>query len=70
MSHLEAIASCIAGYDPDALPVAQAKEFIERLVPVVDELEVVDIRDEKGRRYELGVRAEARALRAQGVKIR
>ncbi len=29
---LEQIASCIDGYDPAALPVAQAKEFIARLV--------------------------------------
>ena len=32
---LQEIASCIAGYDPQALPVAQAKEFIDRLVPRV-----------------------------------
>ena len=30
---LEQIASCVAGYDPNALPVAQAQEFIARLVP-------------------------------------
>ena len=28
---LAEIASCVSGYDPDALPVAQAQEFIARL---------------------------------------
>ena len=32
---LQEIASCLAGYDPTALPVAQAQEFIARLVPRV-----------------------------------
>ena len=32
---LQEIASCVAGYDPNALPVAQAQEFIARLVPRV-----------------------------------
>ena len=32
---LAEIASCVAGYDPKALPVAQAQEFIGRLVPRV-----------------------------------
>ncbi|HVK31557.1 MAG TPA: molybdopterin molybdenumtransferase MoeA, partial [Burkholderiaceae bacterium] len=36
---LEQIASCVAGYDPNALPVAQAQEFIARLVPRVSAVE-------------------------------
>jgi len=35
---LQQIASCISGYDPDALPVAQAREFIAQLVPRVQQL--------------------------------
>ena len=39
MQSLEQIASCVAGYDPDALPVEQAREFIARLVtPVMNKL--------------------------------
>src|SRR5690606_22588408 len=30
---LQDIASCLSGYDPQALPVAQAQEFIARMVP-------------------------------------
>ena len=33
MPTLQEIASCVTGYDPNALPVAQAQEFIARLVP-------------------------------------
>jgi molybdopterin molybdotransferase len=43
------IASCVAGYDPNALPVAQAQEFIARLVPVVQAVEQRPIRDALGR---------------------
>ena len=46
---LQAIASCVAGYDPDALPVPQAQEFIARLVPVVQAVERRPIRDALGR---------------------
>jgi molybdopterin molybdotransferase len=46
---LEQIASCISGYDPQALPVAQAQEFIARLVPRVTESETLAIRDALGR---------------------
>ncbi len=41
---LEQIASCVAGYDPDALPVAQAREFIARLVPRVQAVEQLALR--------------------------
>jgi molybdopterin molybdotransferase len=46
---LQDIASCVAGYDPNALPVAQAQEFIARLVPVVQAVEQRPIRDALGR---------------------
>ena len=46
---LEQIASCVAGYDPNALPVAQAQEFIARLVPRVEAVEQVAIRSALGR---------------------
>ena len=46
---LQEIASCVAGYDPNALPVAQAQEFIARLVPVVQAVEQRPIRDALGR---------------------
>jgi len=46
---LQQIASCVAGYDPSALPVAQAQDFIARLVPVVQAVEMKPIRDALGR---------------------
>ena len=46
---LEQIASCVAGYDPNALPVAQAQEFIARLVPRVAAVESVALRASLGR---------------------
>lgn len=46
---LDQIASCVAGYDPDALPVAQAREFIARLVPRVQTIEQVALRAALGR---------------------
>jgi len=46
---LEQIASCVSGYDPNALPVAQAREFIARLVPTVSGIEAVAIRSALGR---------------------
>jgi len=46
---LQQIASCVAGYDPAALPVAQAQEFIARLVPAVQAVEMKPIRDALGR---------------------
>ncbi|MGZ8260228.1 MAG: molybdopterin molybdenumtransferase MoeA, partial [Caldimonas sp.] len=38
---LAEIASCVAGYDPKALPVPQAREFIARLVPRVQAVEML-----------------------------
>jgi len=46
---LKEIASCVAGYDPNALPVAQAQEFIARLVPRVEAVEKVALRSSLGR---------------------
>jgi molybdopterin molybdotransferase len=49
MSTLAEIASCLSGYDPQALHVVRAQEFIARLVPVVQETELVAIRESLGR---------------------
>ncbi len=46
---LEDIASCIAGYDPNALPVEKAQEFITQLVPGVHGIESVPVRSALGR---------------------
>ena len=46
---LQQIAASVAGYDPQALPVAQAQEFIARLVPRVQAIEVLPIRSALGR---------------------
>ena len=46
---LQHIASCISGYDPNALPVAQAQAFIARLVPRVQAVECLAIRSALGR---------------------
>jgi molybdopterin molybdotransferase len=46
---LAEIASCVSGYDPNALPVAQAQEFIARLVPRVQVVEMLAIRASLGR---------------------
>ena len=46
---LQQIASCVAGYDPNALPVEQAREFIARLVTAVRTVESLAIRSALGR---------------------
>jgi molybdopterin molybdotransferase len=46
---LHEIASCVGGYDPNALPVAQAQEFIARLVPKVQAVEKLALRSALGR---------------------
>jgi len=46
---LQDIASCVAGYDPNALPVAQAQAFIARLVPKVEAVELLALRSSLGR---------------------
>ena len=49
MQTLEHIASCVAGYDPNALPVPQAQDFIARLVPRVQAVESLALRSALGR---------------------
>ena len=46
---LEEIASCVSGYDPNALPVEKAQEFIARLVPKVTAIESLALRSSLGR---------------------
>jgi len=46
---LQEISSCVTGYDPAALPVAQAREFIARLVPQLTVTESVPLRSALGR---------------------
>ncbi|MEP7139474.1 MAG: gephyrin-like molybdotransferase Glp [Caldimonas sp.] len=46
---MQEIASCIAGYDPKALPVAQAQAFIARLAPRVGTTERLALRSALGR---------------------
>ncbi len=46
---LDQIGAGIAGYDANALPVAQAREFIARLVPRVQAVECLAIRSALGR---------------------
>jgi len=43
------IASCISGYDPNALPITQAQAFIARLVPRVQAVEMLALRSALGR---------------------
>ncbi|MDO8376619.1 MAG: molybdopterin molybdenumtransferase MoeA, partial [Aquabacterium sp.] len=49
MISLDQIAAQVAGYDPNALPVAQAQDFIARLVPRVQAVEQLAIRSALGR---------------------
>ncbi len=46
---LQEIASCVSGYDPKALPVQRAQEFIARLVPTVQAVERLALRSALGR---------------------
>ena len=46
---LDDIAAQLAGYDPNALPVAQAQAFIAKLVPKVQAVEALAIRSALGR---------------------
>ncbi len=46
---LREIAERVAGYDPKSLPVAQAREFIDRLVPRVQAVEMLALRSSLGR---------------------
>jgi len=49
MKSLVQIAAEVSGYDPQALPVAQAREFIARLVPRVTAVEMLPLRSALGR---------------------
>ncbi len=49
MQSLDEIAACVAGYDPNALPVGRAQEFIARLVPKVQAVESLALRSALGR---------------------
>ncbi|WP_428422996.1 molybdopterin molybdotransferase MoeA [Methylibium sp.] len=46
---IEQIASCVAGYDPNALAVTQAQDFIARFVPQVGAVERLALRCALGR---------------------
>src|SRR5690606_3830283 len=46
---LASIASCISGYDPAALPVEQARAFIDQLVPRLRATEMLPLRSALGR---------------------
>ncbi len=48
-STLQQIAAAVSGYDPQALAVPQAREFIARLVPAVEAVEALPIRSALGR---------------------
>jgi molybdopterin molybdotransferase len=49
MKSLLDIAAEVSGYDPNALPVAQAQQFIARLVPRVEAVEMLPLRSSLGR---------------------
>src|SRR5690606_21135086 len=46
---LASIVSCISGYDPHALPIPQARAFIDRLVPRLNTVEMLPLRSALGR---------------------
>jgi molybdopterin molybdotransferase len=46
---LQEIASCVSGYDPNAMTVAQAQAFIARLVPRLQSVEKLALRSALGR---------------------
>jgi molybdopterin molybdotransferase len=52
---LDQIASCVTGYDPAAMPVSQAQDFIARMVPRVQAVEHVALRSALGRVLALDV---------------
>ena len=49
MTSIEQIASCVNGYDPNALPVEKAQEFIRRFVPRIMAVEKLALRAALGR---------------------
>ena len=46
---LASIVSCINGYDPHALPIPQARAFIDQLVPRINAVEMLPLRSALGR---------------------
>jgi molybdopterin molybdotransferase len=46
---LQDIGSCVGGYDPKALPVAAARDFLQRLVPRLRAVEKLALRSALGR---------------------
>ncbi|MCE9660929.1 MAG: molybdopterin molybdotransferase MoeA [Burkholderiales bacterium] len=46
---LQEVGSCVGGYDPKALPVAVAREFLDRLVPRLQAVEKLALRAALGR---------------------
>ncbi|MEO6408894.1 MAG: gephyrin-like molybdotransferase Glp [Burkholderiaceae bacterium] len=46
---LAEIASCVAGYDPNALSIDAARAFIDKLVPRIDAVEMLALRSALGR---------------------
>ena len=52
---LDAIASCIAGYDPNALSIDAARAFIDKLVPRIEAVEMLALRSALGRTLALDI---------------
>ena len=48
-STLSEVVSCLSGYDPDAMPVAQAQQIIREFVTPIDTVEKLDLRSALGR---------------------
>jgi len=46
---LQEIGSCVGGYDPKALPVAAARDFLQRMVPRLQAVEKLALRSALGR---------------------
>ena len=46
---LESVASCLGGYDPSALPVGMAQDFVARYVQAITQVEPVGLREALGR---------------------
>ncbi|MFZ6672548.1 gephyrin-like molybdotransferase Glp [Undibacterium sp. Xuan67W] len=46
---LHEVVSCLSGYDPDALPVAQAQQIIQQFITPISSIEKVAIREALGR---------------------
>ena len=55
---LQQVASCISGYDPDAISIEQARTFIDALVPRVTTVEKLALRSALGRVLAHDVRSD------------